>query len=141
VAPHLLKAKQLILTLTGITRMTKTAKRKTFTPLVDEIIEGLEDIKGENIVVLDLRKLENSICDFFVIGEGTSNTQVNALCNAVEKRVRENLNEKPWHTEGSSNAEWVLLDYVNVAVHVFQKSVREFYDLESLWGDAKITKI
>ncbi len=121
--------------------MTKIAKRKTFTPLVDQIIEGLEDIKGENILVLDLRNLENSICDFFVIAEGNSNTQVNALANAVEKRVRENLNDKPWHTEGSGNAEWVLLDYVHVAVHIFQRSVREFYDLESLWGDAKITKM
>ena len=140
-ALHLIRAKQLILTLTGIIRMTKIAKRKTFTPLVDQIIEGLEDIKGENILVLDLRNLENSICDFFVIAEGNSNTQVNALANAVEKRVRENLNDKPWHTEGSGNAEWVLLDYVHVAVHIFQRSVREFYDLESLWGDAKITKM
>jgi len=121
--------------------MTKITKRKTFTPLVDQIIEGLEDIKGENIVVLDLRKLENSICDFFVIAEGNSNTQVSALANSVEKKVRETLQDKPWHVEGNTNAEWVLLDYVNVAVHIFQKSVREFYDLESLWGDATITKI
>lgn len=140
-ALRLIRAKQLILTLTGIIRMTKIAKRKTFTPLVDQIIEGLEDIKGENILVLDLRNLENTICDFFVIAEGNSNTQVKALANAVEKRVRENLNDKPWHTEGSGNAEWVLLDYVHVAVHIFQRSVREFYDLESLWGDAKITKM
>lgn len=121
--------------------MTKISKSKTFTPLINQIIEGLEDIKGENIVILDLRKLENSICDFFVIAEGNSNTQVNALANSVEKKVRETLHDKPWHVEGSTNAEWVLLDYVNVAVHIFQKNVREFYDLESLWGDATITKI
>lgn len=121
--------------------MTKIAKRKTFTPIVDQIIEGIEDVKGENIVVLDLTHLENSICDFFVICDGNSNTQVNALSNGVEKRVRESLKEKPWHVEGSANAEWVLLDYVNVAVHIFQKRVREFYDLESLWGDATITKL
>lgn len=121
--------------------MTKIAKRKTFTPLIDQIIEGLEDIKGENIVVLDLRKLENSICDFFVICEGNSNTQVNALGNSVEKKVRESMQEKPWHIEGAGQAEWILLDYVNVAVHIFQRSVRDFYDLEGLWGDATITKI
>ncbi len=120
--------------------MTKISERKTFTPLVNQIIDGLTDIKGEDITILDLRNLENSICDFFVICSGNSNTQVNALADAVEKSVRENLKDKPWHTEGTTNAEWILLDYVSVAVHIFQKQVRDFYDLEGLWGDATITK-
>ncbi len=119
--------------------MTKTSESKSFTPLVDTIIDGLEEVKGEDITILDLRTLENSICDFFVICSGTSNTQVNALASSVEKTVREAVNEKPWHTEGTTNAEWILLDYVSVAVHIFQGQVREFYDLEGLWGDATIT--
>lgn len=121
--------------------MTKISERTTFTPLVDNIIHGLEEIKGEDITILDLRNLENSICDFFVICSGNSNTQVNALANSVEKAVRESTKEKPWHTEGTSTAEWILLDYVSVAVHIFQKQVREFYDLEGLWGDAAITNL
>lgn len=109
--------------------------------LVDLIVKGIEEVKGEEIVILDLTELENSVCDFYVICDGTSNTQVQAISRSVEKTVRENIGDKPWHIEGTENAEWVLMDYVNVAVHVFQKKIREFYDLESLWGDAKIKKI
>lgn len=121
--------------------MTKTSVKKTFTPLLDQIIDGIEDIKGEEITILDLQNLENSVCDYFVICQGNSNTQVNALAASVEKKVRENLNEKPWHVEGTANAEWILMDYVNVAVHIFQRDVRAFYDLEGLWADAAITKL
>lgn len=105
------------------------------------VVDGLQDVKGQNITVLDLREIENAVTDFFIIAEGTSNTQVNALADSVHKVVRESVNEKPWHVEGRDNAEWVLMDYVNVVVHIFQAGVREFYDLESLWGDAAITKI
>jgi ribosome-associated protein len=105
------------------------------------IVDGLEDVKGENITILDLRELENTVTDFFIIAEGNSNTQVNALADSVHKAVRENLDERPWHVEGKDNAEWVLMDYVNAVVHIFQKGIREFYDLESLWGDAEITRI
>ncbi len=120
----------------------KQAEQATqFTALVNEITEGMEDVKAKNITVLDLREIENAVCDYFLIAEGTSNTQVNAIVNSVEKRVRENLGDKPWHVEGTANAEWILMDYVNVVVHIFQSEVRAFYDLESLWGDAEITKI
>lgn len=105
------------------------------------VVDGLQDVKGQNITVLDLREIENAVTDFFIIAEGTSNTQVNALADSVHKVLRESVNEKPWHVEGRDNAEWVLMDYVNVVVHIFQAGVREFYDLESLWGDAAITKI
>ena len=81
------------------------------------------------------------VCDYFIICEGTSNTQVNAIVNSIRKKVSKEINDKPWHIEGSTNAEWVLLDYVNVVVHVFQKHVREYYNIESLWGDAKTTVI
>ena len=109
--------------------------------LISVIISGIEDVKGKNINILDLREIENTVCDYFIICEGTSNTQVNAIVNAVQKKVSKELKDNPWHVEGADNAEWVLLDYVNVAVHVFQKHTREYYDIESLWGDAKITVI
>ena len=105
--------------------------------LVTEIIRGIEEVKGQDIQILDLRDIENTVCDYFVICNGTSNTQVNAIVNSVQKLVSKSLKEKPWHVEGSDNAEWVLMDYVHVVVHVFQKHIREFYDIEGLWGDAK----
>ena len=105
------------------------------------VVEGLQEIKGQNISVLDLREIENAVTDFFIIAEGNSNTQVNSLADSVHKVVRENVGDKPWHIEGRDNSEWVLMDYVTVVVHVFQKGIREFYDLEGLWGDAEITII
>ena len=109
--------------------------------LITEIIAGIEDVKGENITILDLRDIDNTVCDYFIICDGNSNTQVNAISGAIQKKVGKVLKDKPWHVEGENNAEWVLIDYVNVVVHVFQKQVREFYNLEGLWGDAKISNI
>lgn len=109
--------------------------------LITTIIAGIEDVKGNNIKILDLREIENTVCDYFIICEGNSNTQVNAIVNAVQKKVSKTLKDHPWHVEGSDNAEWVLIDYVNVVVHVFQKHIRQYYDIESLWGDAKTTVI
>ncbi|WP_452224082.1 ribosome silencing factor [Lacinutrix chionoecetis] len=109
--------------------------------LIATIISGIEDVKGEEINILDLRDIENTVCDYFIICEGKSSTQVNAIVGAVQKKVSKELKDKPWHIEGEDNAEWVLMDYVNVVVHVFQKHIREYYDIESLWGDAKTTII
>ncbi|WP_203257862.1 ribosome silencing factor [Hyunsoonleella ulvae] len=109
--------------------------------LIAVIISGIEDVKGKEINILDLREIENTVCDYFIICEGTSNTQVNAIVNSIQKKVSKELKDNPWHVEGAENAEWVLLDYVNIAVHVFQKHIREYYDIESLWGDAKTTVI
>ncbi|MDJ0645660.1 MAG: ribosome silencing factor [Flavobacteriaceae bacterium] len=109
--------------------------------LITEVIKGIEKVKGDNISILDLRDIENTVCDYFIICEGSSNTQVNAIAGSVQKTVSKALKDKPWHIEGEANAEWVLIDYVNVVVHIFQKQVREFYDIESLWGDAKITSV
>jgi len=109
--------------------------------LISVIVNGIEDVKGQNINILDLREIENTVCDYFIICEGTSNTQVNAIVNSIQKKVSKEIKDKPWHIEGSDNAEWVLMDYVNVVVHVFQKHIREYYDIESLWGDAKTTEI
>ncbi|MEJ2114437.1 MAG: ribosome silencing factor [Flavobacteriaceae bacterium] len=107
--------------------------------LITTILSGIEDVKGKEINILDLREIENTVCDYFIICEGTSNTQVSAIINSIQKKVSKELKEKPWHIEGLDNAEWVLIDYVNVVVHVFQKHIREYYDIESLWGDAKTT--
>ncbi len=119
--------------------MTKT--KASSDQLITEVIKGIEKVKGENVSILDLREIENTVCDYFIICEGNSNTQVNAIAGSVQKVVSKSLKDKPWHVEGESNAEWILIDYVNVVVHIFQKQVREFYDIESLWGDAKITSI
>ena len=116
-------------------------KEKNSDQLIAQIIKGIEEVKGNDIDILDLREIENTVCDYFIICNGTSNTQVNAIVNSIQKTVSKSLKDKPWHIEGSENAEWVLMDYVNVVVHVFQKHIREFYDIESLWGDAKITSI
>ncbi len=109
--------------------------------LITHILQGIEEVKGKNIQILDLREIENTVCDYFIICNGTSNTQVNAIVNSIQKTVSKAIKDKPWHVEGTENAEWVLMDYVNVVVHVFQKHVREYYDIESLWGDAKTTTI
>lgn len=109
--------------------------------LITEIINGIENVKGENISILDLREIENTVCEYYIICDGNSNTQVNAISNSIQKIVGKNNQEKPWHVEGESTAEWILIDYVNIVVHVFQKNIRDFYDIEGLWGDAKITNI
>jgi ribosome-associated protein len=109
--------------------------------LITLILEGIEDVKGQDIILLDLKEIENTVCDYFIICNGTSNTQVNAIVGSIQKTVSKAIQDKPWHVEGRENAEWVLMDYVNVVVHVFQKHVREFYDIEGLWGDAKFTEI
>ena len=109
--------------------------------LISLIVQAIEDIKGQNISLLDLRNIENTVCDYFIICNGNSNTQVNAIANSVQKNVSKNIREKPYQIEGVENAEWILMDYVNVVVHVFQKHKREYYDIDNLWGDAKITEI
>jgi len=119
--------------------MTKKSKEANL--LLDEIIKGIEEVKGADIKKMDLRQIDNTPCDFFVICSGNSNTQVAAIVNSVQKTVSKALHEKPFHTEGLEVAEWVLIDYVNVVVHVFQKQTREFYNIEELWGDAISTPI
>lgn len=118
-----------------------TQKPVSTDDLIAVIIKGIDDVKGEDIQLLDLREIDNTVCDYFIICSGNSNTQVNAISGSVQKVVSKELKDKPWHVEGQNNSEWILMDYVNVVVHIFQKHVREFYDIESLWGDAKITQI
>ena len=109
--------------------------------LIDQIISAIQDVKGEDIMIFDLSEIENSVAETFIICSGNSNTQVNAISGSVEKKVRNELGERPWHVEGTENAMWVLVDYISVVVHIFQRETRSFYDLEELWGDAKITLV
>jgi len=119
-------------------------KRKTDSDsrrLCDAIVEGMQENKAKDIVVLDLRKISNSVCDFFVICSGESSTQVDGISTAVTRHTRKELSEKPWHIEGKSNSEWVLLDYISVVAHIFYKDARSFYELEDLWSDAERTDV
>ena len=117
-------------------------KFKTTKDEVEEVVrKAIDEVKGVDVKILDLREIENTVCDYFIICTGTSNTHVSAISGIIQKHVGKSIKEKPWHVEGENNAEWILIDYVDVVVHVFQKHVREFYDIESLWGDAKTTTI
>ncbi len=108
--------------------------------LVQHIIDSLDEKKGNDITILDLRKIDNTIADYFVIADTTSHTHSKALSDFVQKQVSKSLKTKPMGVEGEEQAEWILLDYGDVIVHIFLRPVREYYDLESLWGDAKIEK-
>ncbi|MBE9509591.1 MAG: ribosome silencing factor [Bacteroidetes bacterium] len=109
--------------------------------LLDTIREGILQKKGQEIVNLDFAELENTVCSNFIICQGNSNIQVEAITQSVRKIVKEELNENPRHIEGLENAHWILMDYGDVLVHIFQKEFRDFYKLEELWADAKIEKI
>ena len=109
--------------------------------LLETIIEGIQELKGIDTAILDLKKIETAVCKYFVICSGTSNTHVSSITDSVKKIVSKEIQEKPWHIEGLNTSEWVLLDYSDIVVHVFQEQTREFYRLEDLWGDAKIRTI
>ena len=118
-------------------RMTEEITKHSTDELIDAIIDGVGEVKGEGIVVLDLRKLHQSVADYFLICHGNSNTQVNAISRSVEEQTEKLVNESPWHVEGRTNAEWVLMDYGDVVVHIFHKDARDHYALEELWADAE----
>ena len=107
--------------------------------LLDHIIDGIDEAKGQEVVVIDLREVGGAVCDFFVICEGTSTTQTDSIAKKVQEWTKKQANESPWKTEGFTNANWILLDYFNIVVHVFLKETRAFYDIEDLWGDGKST--
>lgn len=106
--------------------------------LLGSVIKGIFEKKGQNVLKIDLRKLENRIADYFVVCHASSTTQVSAICDSVDDVVRKEALEKPIHTEGLENCYWVLIDYGNIIVHVFLEEYRNFYSLESLWADASI---
>lgn len=120
------------------------AKRKTSAAsekLTGIIIKGIQEKKGRSIKLLDLRNVGNSVSDFFVICHGTSGRQVDSIADSVVEQVQKTIGEKPFNTEGKRQAEWILLDYVNVVVHVFQEPFREHYAIEDLWADAKVETV
>lgn len=121
--------------------MRKTKDTEASELLVKAIVEGMQENKAKDIVILDLRNLTSAVCDFFVLCSGDSSTQVDGIANSIARLTRKELKEKPWHIEGKSNSEWILLDYVNVVSHVFYKDARSFYELEDLWADAIRTDI
>ena len=101
------------------------------------IISAIQDKKGENICSIDLRKINDAVCNFFIICDAESTTQVRAIAGNVEEQMLKKQTEKPWHIEGMENQEWVLLDYVDVVIHIFQDELRRYYDMESMWYEAK----
>jgi len=115
---------------TSAARLTKSSK------IIKTIIAAIQDKKGENILSLDLRKINEAVADFFIICEAGNQPQVKAIAENVERKVKERCEENPWHHEGYNSLQWVLLDYVNVVVHVMHSDTRKFYKLEEMWSDA-----
>ena len=109
--------------------------------LLDTIIEGIFEKKGKDVINIDLTGLNYAICDNFVICHGDSRTQVNAIAEAIEEKVGKVLKIKPGHIEGRENAQWILMDFIYIVVHIFQEKYRDYYKLEELWGDAEISII
>lgn len=114
----------------GITRLTRNSK------IYKTIIKAIQDKKGENIISLDLRKIHEAVADFFIICEATNQPQIRAIADAIEYEVKKNCGESPYHQEGRENLQWVLIDYVNIVVHVMLPENRKFYKLEEMWSDA-----
>ncbi len=109
--------------------------------LRDVIIEGMQEKKAQEIVCIDLRNIKNAVTDFFVICHADSRAHIDAIARSVEEFVFKKQGESPFHREGQSNSEWILLDYLNVVVHIFRHEQREFYGIERLWADAEIQRI
>ena len=105
------------------------------------ILDAIREKKGHQIVSIDLSEVENSICDFFIICHGESVTQVGAITESIEKKLKEEARIRAHHVEGLQNSQWVLLDYFDILVHVFQEEFRSFFKLEELWADGKVTRV
>jgi ribosome-associated protein len=118
---------------------TRNADKTTF--LLEKIVEGMQEKKASGIVVMDLTKLSSRVSDYFVICNADNTRQVAAIADSVEDFTTRFCEEKPWHVEGIQNAQWILMDYVNVVVHVFQSETRDFYGIENLWADADVKRI
>ncbi len=128
-------------TTTTTKRPKKTSTPKQTSSLLDAVVEGMQEKKGKHITILNLQGIENRVTDYFVICDADSNTHVNSIADSVEEIVEKLTSEKMYHSEGHQNGEWILIDYINVVVHVFLREVREHYNIEGLWGDAEITNI
>jgi ribosome-associated protein len=120
------------------TRETKVSRLTRSSKILKVITKAIQDKKGENIISMDLRKIPEAVADFFVICEATSTTQVKAIADYIEVMVKENCGENPYHHEGHSAMQWIIVDYINVVVHIFQPETRKFYKLEDMWSDAVV---
>ncbi|WP_303310394.1 ribosome silencing factor [Hymenobacter sp. BT730] len=121
--------------------MKSTLIRQDSDRLAEVVVRGMQEKKAADIVVLDLKDLKNAVADYFVICSASSDTQLDAIARSVEEEVEKLTGQSPWQTEGRMQREWVLLDYVDVVVHIFLRDRRQFYALEELWGDADIKYI
>ena len=108
---------------------------------IEAILEGIHRTKGKQIIKIDLTTVNHTECSYFIICHGNSSTQVDAIAHSVEETVEEFTGATVWHSDGYRNAFWILLDYGEIMVHIFRKEARDFYNLEGLWADAKITEI
>jgi ribosome-associated protein len=121
--------------------MIQKTEVKNLPTTLQAAIQGIEEVKGNQIILIDLKNITSRICDYFVVCHGDSSTQVSSIAESIERETKKATNEKAWHVEGKLNGEWVLVDYGNFIVHVFHKETRDFYSIESLWGDAILTQI
>ena len=121
--------------------MKETKVEATSDILAELVVKGMQEKKATDIVVINLKSLKNAVSDYFVIASASSDTQIDAIATSIEEEVFKSVRQNPWQSEGRTNNEWVLLDYVDVVAHIFLKDKREFYALEELWGDAKIEQV
>ena len=122
-------------------RPKKESTKEQTMGLLDAIVEGMKEKKAKNITILNLIGLEHRVADYFVVCDADSNTHVNAISDALEESVMKNTKERPYHSEGKQNGEWILVDYVNIVAHIFMRETREFYNLEGLWAAGEVTHI
>jgi ribosome-associated protein len=119
---------------TDITRLTKNSK------FFKSIIKAIQEKKGENILSLDLRKIPEAVADFFIICQATSATQIKAIADFIEEKVKKDCGELPYRDEGRHASHWVLIDYINIVVHIMLPETRRFYKLEEMWSDGALTE-
>lgn len=128
-------------TVKTVKRPKKVATKEQTMDLLDAIVEGMKEKKGKNITIINLIGLEHRVADYFVICDADSNTHVKAIADTLEETVIKYSKEKPFHSEGYQNSEWILIDYVNIVAHVFLNETRQFYNIEGLWADGEFTQI
>ena len=116
----------------GAARLNKNSK------IFKTVIKAIQDKKGENIVSLDLRKIHEAVADFFIICQASNQPQIRAITDSIEEEVKKKCGESPYHYEGKQNMHWVILDYVNIVVHIMMPEQRKFYKLEEMWSDAQL---
>ena len=121
--------------------MSKRVKTLSSEKLSQVVVKGMQEKKAEEIRVLNLKHIANSVADYFVVCSGNSDTHIDAIADSVEDEVVKTDGQTPWHKEGTNNKSWILLDYVDVVVHIFAKESRSFYGIEDLWADAEVTDI